>query len=123
MSQLSSADLSYMRETLSDLMPGTCHILSLTQTSDGQGGFTETWGTAVSSVACRFDSANGSQYGRELIAGGALQPFNAYVVTMPYDTAVTAANRIEFSGNQYSVIGVDSDKSWEASTRCGVEKV
>lgn len=116
---LSSADLAGMRAALNTLMPNTCNILSLTQTADGQGGFTDTWGTATASVACRFETMR--QSGREAMAAGALQPFQSWVLTVPSGTTITTANRVQISGTSYNVKGVDNGKTWTGQLRCQLE--
>lgn len=102
-----------------ELLPDTCTILSVTYASDGQGGQTATWGTAAASVACRLDALRGY----EGQAGAAVQPFHAWVFTLPADTTITTANRIVHSGATYNVTAVDGGKSWEACVRAFVEAI
>jgi hypothetical protein len=101
------------------LLPDTCTILAVTYASDGQGGQTETWGTAAASVACRLDALRGF----EGQAGAAVQPFHAWVITLPANTTITPANRIVHGGATYSVTSVDGAKSWEACVRAYVEAI
>ena len=119
MSILSNGALNLARDILETALPDTCNILSVSLASDGQGGQVETWGTATASVACRLDP----ERGRELQAGGAVQSFNTYVLTMPYDTTVTSANRIEHGSYTYSIHSVDYDKSWPIDIRCQLERI
>lgn len=102
-----------------ELLPDTCTILSVTYASDGQGGQTATWGTAAASVACRLDALRGY----EGQAGAAVQPFHAWVFTLPADTSITSAHRIVHGGATYNVTSVDAGKSWEACVRAYVEAV
>lgn len=103
------------------LLPDTCTILSVTYASDGQGGQTETWGTAAASVACRKDPM--PMRSGEGLSGAAIQPFHAWVFTLPADTTITAANRIVHGGATYNVTSVDGGKSWEACVRAFVEAI
>ena len=116
---LTSAELTYMRECTEDLMPDTCNILTVTQTSDGQGGWTETWGTATTGQKCRFDNVMAS----ERLGGGAVQPFHSYWVSLPYNTAITTEQRIEKGSDTFAVTSVDDDKSWNAVTRVWAELI
>jgi len=117
---LSNAELTAMRDVIEDeLLPDTCDILSVTKTPDGQGGVTETWGTAYAGVAFRLDM----KQGREMVSGGALQPFTEYVGSLPYDATVTNANRILHSGTTYAVTSVNNGQSWIAVTRVMLEKL
>ena len=118
MSMLSTSHLNYMRDVLEQLMPDTCNILSVTRTSDGQGGMIDTWGTASASVICRLDPLPG----KEIPVGGAVQPFKAYTLTLPYDTVIVEANRIELGTETFAVKSVDKQKSWAATRRALLER-
>ena len=119
MSALTTAELTQMRADIATLMPDTCNILSLTTTSDGQGGYTETWGTATANVSCRLDKRSG----REAVSAGAVRTFGTWVLTLPHNTTITAAYRVEHGSVTYSVVHVDSDKSWIASVRAELEQI
>lgn len=126
---ISNREMADMRLALRELMPDTCHILSVTNTRDGQGGLTQTWGTAVKNVPCRIDSfmSRGmvtSRGGGELVTGGALADYSRWVVSMSHDIEVDVMNRIEMhDGNVYNIVAMDSGKSWNAERRLTVEKV
>ena len=111
-------ELSGMREAINQLLPDTCDILSVTRSADGEGGWTETWGTA-STVSCRLDMVQG----REALAGGAVQPFTAYMLSLPYDAVISAANRVQHSSVTYNVVSVNTGQSWKAVTRVSLERV
>lgn len=115
---LTDADLHDMRAAIGELLPATCHILSLTQTSDGQGGFTDTWGTAVTS-SCRLDYKRGD----ERIFGATNQPYTGFVLSLPWDTTITQANRVKIGSTSYNVLMVDNNKSWTAVVRCTLEAI
>jgi len=116
---LPAAELDQLRTDLLDAMPDTCNILSLlTRTSDGQGGWSEAWGTAGTSIACRLDFIGG----RESVTGGALLPYTTAIVTLPQSTAITAQNKIEHGGNTYTVQAVNVG-SWLGVKRATVQKV
>src|SRR5512139_1289604 len=105
---LNDWEITAMRDEVNGVaLPGTCAILSLTLTSDGQGGYTETWGTATTSVACRIDPVQS----REILSGDAVQPFSRFVVTLPYDATVTQENRIQIDTTQYNILGIDAVRS------------
>jgi SPP1 family predicted phage head-tail adaptor len=116
---LTDGELSFMRKSVEQLLPDTCNILSLTNTPDGQGGQTQTWGTASANVTCRLDVTES----REMNAAGAIQTFTTYKLSMPYDTTIAAANRVEVNGETYTVIGVNNGQSWKAVTRVTLELV
>jgi len=116
---LTSAELAQARADVANMLPGTGYILSATEASDGQGGFTATWGT-VTVTPYRLDPLTGNR----LLAGGAVQPFHAYTLTMPYNAVITTANRFrDADGALYSVKSVDAGKSWAVSLRAVVERI
>jgi hypothetical protein len=108
-----------MRATIDAALPDTANILNVTYTPDGQGGYTDNWGTASVSVPCRL----AFERGLETIAGGGLQPFAGLVLTMPYNTALTTANRVEQGGVLYDVKSVDTGKSNNLCVRAQVGKI
>lgn len=123
MSILSSEVLAYARTVLETSLPDTCNILEPTTVSDGQGGYTVSWGTATggSAIACRLDAQLVKQ--ADSIVGAALQDFFSYTLTLPYSTSITSYNRVEHGGVTYAVASVDADKSWPVSRRCTVERL
>lgn len=115
---ISAAELAQMREAINDLLPDTCNILSGTASPDGFGGMTTTWGTASAAVACRMDHKTG----REQLTGGAVQTYQGNMLTVPYDTTITTANRVEYNSATYAVVAV-SEGSWIACKRVTVERL
>lgn len=113
-----TADLVYMREQANLLMPDTGTILTETRSSDGIGGFTSTWGTAAI-TACRLDHKRGMK----ALSGGALVPFSENILTVPYNTSITTANRFAHGTETYIITNVDADKSCPVVLRCTVEAV
>ena len=116
---LTSADLAGMRSTIANLMPDTGHILSVTETPDGQGGVKQTWGTATASVSCRVDSVKA----QESTTGGAVRPYHSYVITLPYNTTVTQENCVKVGSDIFNVTSVDDPKSWDITRRIYAELV
>jgi len=114
---LSSNDLSYMRDSVELLLPDTCYILTNAGTVDGSGGVTESWGTA-GTANCRLDTINGNY--RNM--AGAVQTYNKLILSLPYDTTITEANRVYYNSTTYQVTSVN-DGSWLATKRAEVQKV
>ncbi len=117
MSAIDTGMLAAMRDAIGQLLPDTCRIITITHAADGQGGMTDTRGTA-SSIDCRLDVISG----REQIAGGALQPFTSYVLSVPYDTEITTLQEVLHSSITYSVVSVNTSASWNAVKRVQLEK-
>lgn len=115
MTFFNDADLTWMREEVENTLPDTCNILSVTRVSNGQGGFTQSWGTAVASVACRVDAMK--QADAVTVVGESGRVYNRFVVTVPHDTVITSDNRIEANGYTLAIETVDPVKSEAACLR------
>jgi hypothetical protein len=118
---LNTNDLAWMRDDLEALLPDTCVILTPTTTSDGQGGYETTWGTASVNVKCRIDPGRKEMY--EQISGAKLAPFSWWQLTLPWDATVTTESRVVVNGNTYNVVNHDDNKSWMGTLRVAVMKV
>lgn len=118
---LSQDDLDFMRSQIGQLMPDVCTILAPVDAPDGQGGHIQTWGTVSSNVSCRIDP--GRRLSFEALAGGAVQPFDFWILTLPHDTVINATHRVVCNGALYNVEGVDGGKSWKASVRATLRQV
>ena len=116
---ISTTELAQMRSDIEELLPDTGNILEKTQVSDGQGGFTDSWGTATADVACRVDA----QKGDESLSADRQKPFNEYMLTLPHGTTIMTANRFEHGSNTYNVTGVNEDQSWIGCKRVVLEKI
>lgn len=116
---MDTAMLAAMREAISELLPDTCTVMSLSATPDGMGGQTETWGTASANVSCRLDVKEVSQS----IAGAGMKSFVKTMLSVPYDTAITEANQVIHGGITYAVVApTNSDQSWIAVKRVELER-
>lgn len=117
---LTNDDLSWMRTTLQDTMPGTCYILNPagTSVSDGMGGFTNNVATVGTSI-CRLDMTGG----HESIAGGGYIPFTQVILTLPYDVVITTKNQVKYDDDTYNVVNVFDDRTWHVTTRCKLERI
>ena len=116
---LTARELAQMRADIEDLMPDTCDILSVAYTSDGEGGMTEAWGTALADVACRVDYRSGS----EKMTGGAIQPYNKAVISLPYTTALTTKHRVKLDDFVWAVLSINEGQSWDVVRRAELERV
>jgi hypothetical protein len=118
----SSDELAQIRADILKLLPDTCSILAVTNTSDGAGGFTETWGTVTggTAVPCRLDYR---KEGRETVTSAAINPYHGGLLSLAYDQAITTQNRVSIAGQAYSVTGVNSQQGWLTVQQILVERV
>ena len=112
---LTTSELAQMRDDLSGLLPDTCSILELTQTSDGAGGWTDAWGTVAggSAIPCRVDYRTG----REANSAGAITPFQSAIITFGYAVICAPANRVQVGIYTYSVQAGNAGMSWKPCTQ------
>ena len=102
-----------------NLLPDTCMILSPVQTSNGQGGWLDTWATVSASVACRLDFLTGN----EIDAAGAIQPYTRFMLNFPYGTTIDSTYHFVVNGTTYNAVAdPNSDASWATCTQVLVEK-
>ena len=116
---LTARELAQMQADIYDLLPDTCDILSVAYTADSEGGFAEAWGTATAGVHCRIDYRSG----RESMTGGAIQPYNKAVISLPYNTTISATNRIKSGAYTWSILSLNDGQSWQAVKRAELERV
>ena len=116
---LTARELAQMRADIEDLFPDTCDILSVAYTSDSEGGFAEAWGTATAGVHCRIDYRSGT----ERMTGGAIQPYNKAVISLPYNTTISATNRIKSGAYTWSILSLNDGQSWQAVKRAELERI
>jgi hypothetical protein len=116
---LTNSDLAYMRDAIEQLLPDVCNILTVTNAPNGQGGVTETIGTASANIACRLDMSGG----REPTQGGAVQQFTSYMLSIPYNTTIDFTNRVEIDSVVYAVTSINDGQSWAAVKRVTLEVI
>ena len=118
MTAIDTTMLAAMRAAISELLPDTAYILSVTNSPDNEGGVTQSIGT-IGTAICRLDAVQG----REQVSGGAVQPFISYMLSLPYDTVVSNTNRISHNNLTYAVKSINLDQSWKAVVRAELERI
>lgn len=118
---IGAGEIEYMRETIEDALPGTAVIHAVTTTSDGLGGATEAW-AAAGTVSCRL-SPRQSTRGTEGVRGDQISAVNDWIVTLPWGSTVTEANRLVIDSETYEVTRCRSPRSWQFDMRVEAVKV
>ncbi len=109
-------ELAAIHAEVAHILPDSCIIARLTETSDSQGGFTQAW-AAVGTVDCRLVAKSGNQRSTaEQIA-----TTGAYTLTVPHDTDIRESDRATIDSVVYRVLFVDDVKDWKTAIRCDVE--
>lgn len=116
---LTARELTEMREAIGELLPDVCDILTITESANGYGGTTQIPETTVKNCPCRMDVVGGKLQ----VAGGALQSFIGYTMSLPYDIEVTEANQILFDGVTYKIAAPpNTQQSWIGVKRVLLER-
>lgn len=113
---LTDTELSGMRATALDSLPGTAVIQSQSFVSDGGGGGSQSW-SASGTLACRIAPLTGDE--RE--TADRVAPYADYVITLPFDAGVDTGSRLLIDGDTYNVEAI-RDRSWQATTRVEATK-
>jgi SPP1 family predicted phage head-tail adaptor len=119
-SGLTAGELTQMRAVTDDYLPGTAYILTRTLASDGQGGSTETWGTA-GTVSWRISPLSETERAQQ----DRVSALRERIVTVAYGATVTQRDRLKDAsdGTTYEIDGVDSPRSYELDRRVHVTEV
>lgn len=115
---LSATDLTFLRSQQTSALPDTCTISRKTLTSDGAGGYTESWATVGSSVACRLAVERTA----EMVLADRIVHEGGFVITLPYGADVTPKDRIVVGARTFEVTGYASG-SWQTAMRVNCAEV
>jgi SPP1 family predicted phage head-tail adaptor len=97
-------------------MPDTAVLSAAVSVSDSEGGSTDSW-QPYGTVPCRLDNLSGS---RKPVAD-AIQAFNSWILTVPYDTEIDTTTRVFVNDYTFTVTGVSDVGSWRLVRRAALE--
>lgn len=107
-----------MRHAVETYLPGTAVISTATRSSDSQGG--QFWTYAASgTVDARLSPATGG----EAELASRVSERNVYILTLPFETAIDADDRVAYDSVTYEVVHVRDRTPWELSRRVWVVEV
>jgi len=96
-------DLTKMQQTQEAYMSETVYIQSRTRTSDGAGGWSESWST-LATTRGRIGLLSWQPSEEEI--AGRVQNRQKYIVTLPAGTELTEQNRLQINGRQFEIVGI-----------------
>lgn len=100
---LTPRELNELRTVAVLGLTDTCAIQRRTEVRSGLDR-TYTWADIATNVPCRI--AEQGEIGREFEQGGSVVGSNELVLRLPFGTAVTNADRVNFNGTSYEVTRV-----------------
>lgn len=134
MSFLSTVELTAMRADLYNTLPDTGWLESLSTSSDGEGGVTESWlavswtpartGVAGTVVPYRLDPLE--MHSQIEMAASAEAREIHYILVVEWDAPLAAGTVTRFvdaSGRKFNVRRYSPDNSWRICKRCMVAEV
>ena len=134
MSWLSAAEQTAMRVQIVNTLPDTGWIEAATNTSDGEGGYSETWaaiswtpsrtGEAGTSVLYRMDPLN--VRGQMESAAMAEATGISYILIVEWDAPIAAGTVTRFvnkDGRPYNMRMLTPDNSYRLLKRCYLSEI
>lgn len=103
MRAISAGELTKMRATQQGIQIESCTVRTQTLAADGYGGSTSSDSTV--STTCRIDPV-GSNTNLEDVTADQLAGHQPYIISLPYNTAVTDKAQIVVGTRVFDVIGV-----------------
>jgi len=112
---LSTQELTQLRADQADYWPDTCTLQSVTRASDSQGGWTETWANAATSVSCRVMPQTSRQI--ETVEGEQVQAVTRWIMTVAYNQTIDETMRVVHGGETYEIEHLEDTHSYRTARR------
>jgi len=106
---LDADELADIRTDLEATLPITCTISYRTNVAGGMGNTVPTWTARGTAIACRLAPAgvgSGENVSAEQLRGG--QVWN---LSLHWDQAIEATDKVTVSGNEYQVMQINRDEA------------
>ena len=110
---ISEHDLHLMRHTMADNLGDLCSVQIYTDVVDGAGGMTRSWSNAYTNVPCRL----APQTKTVQTTGDQYQAVTGWVLTLRYDQAIAAGDRVVKASDTFDVLAVEDDRTGRVCRR------
>jgi hypothetical protein len=116
---LNASELTSMRDLAETMLPSTCSIQTLTRTSDGMGGFTNSWANTYTSIPCKLSAGPGptAEYGAQF------QVHSEWTLSVAFDQAIVGGNRVVLNSDTFEVVRVKDDHDFRILRRAELKRV
>ena len=116
---LSTLELAQIQAEAERYLPDLCTIQTPARTSDGMGGWTETYANTFANVPCHI----WMQTGEERDVAGRVSEITRWVINVPYDQELTPTQRVVHGAHIYQVNDANDDGSQLAHVRATLTRI
>ncbi len=112
---LSTQELVQLRTEQSNYFPDLCTIQTVARTSDDQGGLTEVWSNAYTSVACRLAPVRASLV--ETPEGDQISAASRWILSVAHNQAMAEDMRVVHDSETYEIEHLEDTHSNRTARR------
>ena len=116
---IGTQELTDMRAVADDYLPDTCTIQTKSTSAGAMGGISETFASTYTNVACRLDPKGGG----EGVVNFTIEGNTVWMLNIPYNQAITVADRVIHSSKTYEVKRVVDTNSYVTIRRAELVRV
>lgn len=121
MTLVSAANLQRAWDLYEESLQDTCQIKAATDTSDGDGGYTQSWPSVTATVSCAVLDLQSGTSG----SGGAIDIMaseRSKQIMLPRGTSINPSDRVVWSTKTFEVVSVATAGTYGPAVQCiGVE--
>lgn len=114
---LSTLELTRMRDEADAYMPDTCTLQAVTRTADSMGGWSESWGETYADISCRLSALTVTRPEGEIAQGNQLTSPTAWVLTVGYSQEVDVSWRVLHGSEYYEITQLEDTHSNRTAKR------
>lgn len=121
MRAVSAGELTRLQSAAEALFDKTATRYRKVLTSNGAGGFTESESTVT--YACNVATTALWNMPLETNNAGQIINTSSWVIRLPYDADIEKDDRLTVDGEEYQVMAIHRNKSWQTALRVICQKV
>ena len=112
---LSTLEIAQLRGDQDDYFPDTCTLQTVAKTSDDQGGWTEEWTNAYTSVACRLAPIRASLV--ETLEGDQISAASRWILSVAHNQTIAEDMRVVHDSETYEIEHLEDTHSNRTARR------
>lgn len=118
---LSTLEIAQLRADAADYMPDTCTIQVKTVSRNSTGGFTESWASTYTSVACRLAPLQSQNV--ETLEGSQITSATRWVLTVAHNQTLDETMRVVHGSDTYEVEHLEDTHSNRTAKRAYLRRL